>query len=125
MAGFSNTVEDQVQNLVFRNTGGPAYSAWWLSIHDGDPGETGANEISGGSYARQSLTFNASSGGLVDNVAQEDFVDMPAVTITHIGVWSAATAGTFIAGGALDLTKVIGSGDTVRLAAGDLDITLD
>lgn len=125
MAGFSDAVENQVLNLVFRNTGGPSFSSWWVSLHSADPSDTGADEISGGSYARQSATFNAAASGLVDNVAQEDFADMPAVTITHIGVWSAVTAGTFIAGGALDLAKVIGSGDTVRLAIGDLDITLD
>ena len=125
MAGFSDAAELKILNLVFRNTGGPAYSAWWVSLHTADPGETGANEVSGGSYARQTITFNAAASGLVDNVAQEDFTSMPAVTVTHIGVWDSATVGEFIAGGALDASKVVGSGDTVRLAAGDLDITLD
>lgn len=66
-----------------------------LSLHDGLPGETGANEVVGGSYARQPVTFGAASGGVATNSAQEEFTDMPAVTITHAGLWDAVTAGNF------------------------------
>jgi hypothetical protein len=37
--------------------------AGYLSLHTADPGTTGANEVSGGSYARQAITWNAASGG--------------------------------------------------------------
>ena len=68
-----------------------------LSLHDGLPGETGANEIVGGSYARQPTAFGAASGGVATNSAQEEFTDMPAVTITHAGLWDALAAGNFMA----------------------------
>jgi hypothetical protein len=68
-----------------------------LSLHDDIPGETGANEVTGGSYARQPLTWNAAAAGSVDNSSQEDFTSMPAVTITHAGLWDALTVGNFLA----------------------------
>jgi hypothetical protein len=70
--------------------------ALYASLHTADPGTTGTNEVTGGSpaYARKSLTWTAgSSDGVV--TASATF-DVPASTsITHAGIFSASTAGTF------------------------------
>lgn len=66
------------------------------SLHSADPGTTGTNEISGGSpaYARKSLTWTAGSSDGV--VTASCTFDVPASTaITHAGIWSAVTSGTF------------------------------
>lgn len=71
--------------------------AVYASLHTADPGDSGANEVSGGSpaYTREAITWNAASGGSLDNNANPSF-DVPAgTTVTHLGLWSAATAGTF------------------------------
>lgn len=74
----------------------------WISLHTADPGTTGTGEVTGGSpaYARKQTTW---SGGAADgSVAGSPVaIDVPAGTYTHIGVWTAATAGTFVAGFAL------------------------
>ena len=67
------------------------------SAHTADPGTTGASEVTGGSpaYARKPITWNA---GAEDGVYTSNpvTIDIPAATtITHIGLWSALTAGTF------------------------------
>lgn len=67
-----------------------------LALHDGHPAETGANEVTGGSYARQPTTFSAASGGATSNSTQEDFTSMPAVTIYFAGLWDALTVGNFL-----------------------------
>lgn len=60
------------------------------SLHDGFPGSTGANEITGGGYARQNVTINAASGGQrALNAAVSFTVD--AETIRWIGFWNAGT----------------------------------
>lgn len=41
---------------------GVASSLVSLSLHTADPGSTGANEVSGGTYARGSLSWNANTG---------------------------------------------------------------
>jgi hypothetical protein len=69
----------------------------YASLHDGDPGATGANEISGGSpaYARKSVTFNASASGSSALDSDVTF-DVPAsTTVQYVGYWDALTNGNF------------------------------
>lgn len=42
----------------------------FLSLHTGDPGATGANEVTGGSYARQACAFYAVGSVIVRNTAR-------------------------------------------------------
>ena len=69
----------------------------WISVHTASPGTTGANEATGGApaYARKQTTW---SGGASDGVTTGSQVtfDLPAGTYSHIGIWSASTAGTFV-----------------------------
>ncbi|GAB3693607.1 phage tail fiber protein [Nocardiopsis oceani] len=69
-----------------------------VSLHDGDPGEEGDNELSGSGYSRQSVSFDDASGGSAP--ADDDIVfDVPGdgTEVTHVGVWT--DDGTFLAGG--------------------------
>jgi hypothetical protein len=50
---------------------------------------------------------------------------MPAVTVTHIGVFDASSGGNLLFHGALSASVVAASGDTFTIAANDLDVTLD
>jgi len=90
-----------------------------------DPGETGASEATGGSYARQAGSFGVAAAGAVSNDAALNFTGMPAATITHVGAWDAATVGNFLWGGALTASKTTNAGDTFQIPIGDLDVTLD
>lgn len=124
MPGFSNTLENSVLNKVFRNTDF-SVTSWYVSLHTADPGDTGANEVTGGSYARQSVSFAVASGGATENSTAVSFTNMPAVTVTHVGIWNAATGGTFIIGGPLSSPLNVPSGGTVNFAIGSIDITLE
>ena len=116
---------DNILDAVFNAT---AYSetAIYCSLHTADPGATGANEVTGGSYGRQTVTtsFAAASGGSVDSNADIEFANMPAATVTHVGIWDAASSGNYLWGGALDSSEVVPSGATFRLASGNLSATL-
>jgi hypothetical protein len=69
-----------------------------VSLHSGYPDNSGANEISGGSYARQALTFGASSSGVRTQTAGNVDVPVPAATtLQHIGFWTALTGGSCLA----------------------------
>jgi hypothetical protein len=59
------------------------------SLHTAFPGTTGANEVTGGAYARKSITMNAPSGGQRLLNAAVTF-DVPASTIRWIGLWNDA-----------------------------------
>lgn len=121
---ISNYLEVELLDAVF-NAGAFSVTTPYISLHTADPGETGASEVTGGSYARQSASFGAAADGAVANDVAIEFTLMPAETITHVGVWDADTAGNFLWGGALAASKTTNAGDTFQIAIGDLDVTLD
>ncbi len=116
--GFSDSINDAVFNATAYSETTP-----YVSLHQADPGTTGASEVSGGSYARQAPPAVASSGGTYTSNADVDFTGMPDTTaddISHAGVWDAVSAGNFLIGAALAAPKVTNSGDTFRIASGNL-----
>jgi hypothetical protein len=127
MAAMSNYLENKVLDYVLRDTADWAPAAVYLALHTADPTDAGTGaECSGGSYARQAITFNAAhaTAGTIDNSSAEEFTNMPACTVTHIGIWDAASSGNLLFHGAVSASKTVTSGDTISLAAGSLDITL-
>jgi hypothetical protein len=124
---MSNYLENKVLDYVLRDQADWAPAAVYLSLHTADPTDAGTGaECSGGSYARQAITFNAAhaTAGTIDNSSVEEFTNMPACTVTHIGVWDAASSGNLLFFGAVTASKAVGAGDTISLSAGSLDITL-
>ena len=75
-----------ILSAIMRNALADEYAAQagLVSLHIGDPGTTGANELSGGGYARETPVWNAASGGQVQAVAT---FDVPISTISHVGIW--------------------------------------
>jgi hypothetical protein len=61
--------------------------------HAGAYTDLGVTETSGGSYARQSITWAAASGGTRANSAQLTIPINAGQTITSVGVWDAVSAG--------------------------------
>ena len=86
---------------------------------------TGSSEISGNSYARVAINFDAASGGTTDNSAVVDFPTATGSwgTISHYGLFDASSSGNLLIHGAFSASKAIASGDILRIAAGELDIT--
>lgn len=102
-------------------TGGATNVAAYVALHTGDPSTTGANEATGGGYARQSCSWNAASGGNKTNSSSLSFTTSGSTANTYFGTDSASTAGTFGIGGALtsSVTAV-----TVTVAAGALTASI-
>lgn len=77
-----------------------------LSLHTGDPGTSGAAEDAG--VTRQAAGWGTPAAGELDST--EAAFTIPAAaearTYTHFGVYTAATGGTFLCGGALDEAEV-------------------
>lgn len=61
------------------------------SAHTAFPGGTGANEVTGGTYARVSATFSAASSG-IRSLSSGVGLDIPAgTTVRWLGLWNGAT----------------------------------
>ena len=68
----------------------------YASAHTAAPDGSGSNEVSGGTYARESVTISASSSANRDSSTQP-VLEIPAgTTVTHVGFWTAASGGTFL-----------------------------
>ena len=118
---ISDYLANKILNKALRNADFSVVTPY-VSAHTADPGGTGASEGVGGSYARVAGTFDAPSSRATANTDIIDFEGMPAATITHVGVWDAASGGNFLFGGPLAVAKTTNAGDTFRLPSGDLDI---
>lgn len=118
MALASTTYENQAANALDAS-GSPTNLAAYVSLHSASPSTTGANEMSGGSYARQACSWNAASGGAKTNSSSLTFTTAGSTAVTHFGTFSASSAGTYGIGGALtsSVTAV-----TITIAAGALTI---
>lgn len=123
MATMSTYFANQVINHMLRNQAFTPPSTIYVSLHTADPGDNGANEVSGGGYARQAVTLAAAANKATSNTTVIEFTNMPAVTITHCAIWDASTGGNVLMYGALTQSKTVNAGDTVRFNVGDLDIT--
>ena len=99
-------------------------TTYYLSLHTATPGTTGASEITGGSYARKSIVFaTPTTGSEASNTAQT-FTTMPAKLIKYVGIWSAATSGTYYWGGALTANVTVPAGATLKFASGSVTASI-
>jgi hypothetical protein len=125
---FSNTFETHVLQYVFTTTSVTRPTAWYVGLFTADPTDTGsgATEITGNNYSRVSATFTVSGNAATTSAAVEFAAATGSWgTISHIGIFDAASGGNLIAHSALTASKAIASGDVFRIPTGDIDITLD
>ena len=115
MAGLS----DAGKNVMLDALAGVA---GFVSLHTADPGTTGASEVTGGSpaYARKAITWAAASAGNLDGSSVT--FDVPAGTYTHLGYWSAVTAGTFYGGSALSTPETFAAQGQYVLDDADVNL---
>ena len=144
---FTNDGEGQVLNRIFTTTtmkqGGITDTTdfvhgttdFYISLHENDPGETGtASEPTGGAdgYSRKVISFTAltSAGNQISNANAISWASIGGTwrsgnNIAYFGIHLGSTGsmiakGAFTGGGAPAT-----SGDTVSIAIGAIDITMD
>lgn len=130
MAGFSDYGENFALDAVF---GSGTIATLYLALFTAAPTDAGGGtEVSGGSYARKSITnntanFPAASGGTKYLHVAQTFATPTASwgTVTHFGFYDAASAGNLIIYGALTQSQTISSGNTVSVAVDAISFTLD
>jgi hypothetical protein len=128
MSAKTNYLEDAILNHVLRNNALTSPAAVYAGLLTAAPGEAGGGtEVSGGSYARQAVTFGApSSNQCANSVAVEFPVASGAWgTVTHFAIYDAASGGNMLYYGSLGASKVIASGDQFKFAIGALVVGED
>jgi hypothetical protein len=147
---MSNAAEAGVLSLVFANSnyanigdatglrGSSTAGSFYISLHTGDPGETGnqtTSEATYTSYARVAVARSGAgwtvSGTAPTQAANTAAITFPACTggsntITHIAIGrDSSGTGEILFKGALSASLAVSSGITPQVAIGALVVTLD
>ena len=140
MGAFSDYAENELLDHLLNNGRALTYTpptTLYIALFTASGGlednvEGSQVEVSGGSYARQSLNgstnyFTVASAGATSNY---DDLEFPVATddwgtISHVAIMDALTSGNVLIWGALTTSKLIETGDQFKFTAGNLDITLD
>jgi hypothetical protein len=128
VAGFSDYYENKVIDHMLRNQAFTPPSTVYVGLYTAAPTDAGGGtEVSGGSYARQAVTLAAASAGATQNSADITFPTATADwgTIVAAGLFDAASAGNLLAWNNLTASKTVNNGDTFKIAAGSLTISVD
>jgi hypothetical protein len=138
MAGFSNFLEDSVLNHVLRGVAMPTLTSIYVGLYTAAPTDAGGGtEVTGGAYARVAVTRATGSWAVPSDVSGAETTSNAATivfpsptanwgTVTHVGLFDAATAGNLLMWAALGTSRNILNGDVApQFAIGALTVSLD
>lgn len=134
MAGSkSDFLENKVLDHLLGATTYTPPATLYMGLFTANPSDSGGGtEVTGGSYARVSVTNNttnwpAASGGSKSNGTAITFPTATANwgTVTAFGIFDASTAGNLLFWGTLTTSKAVDNGDTASFASGALTVTED
>lgn len=126
MSAMSDYLELKVLDHVLGTSAYTMPTTVYVGLSTGSfADDNSGTELTGNGYARQSIAFDAAASGTTDNTAAVDF---PAATgswgtVSHYGLFDASSGGNLLIHGAFTTSKTVATGDILRIAAGELDIT--
>jgi len=127
MSALSDYAENKVLDVLGANATFTAPSAVYLGLSTGSFNDDGSGtEISGNNYARVAVSFGSAASGTISNDAAIEFAAATGSgfgTVSHWGLFDAASSGNLLVHGSFSASKAIASGDVLKIAVGDLDIT--
>lgn len=124
---MSNFLENALINATLRATTYTSPATVYVSLWTTDPTDAGSGtEVSGGSYARTSVTFGAPSNGVTTNSAAVEFPQATASwgTVAYFGINDASTGGNLLYHSPVTTSKTIDTGDIFKFASGAISVTL-
>lgn len=127
MAELSDYLEDKLLDHVLRGTSYTSPTTVYVGLYTTDPADDNSGtEVTGGSYARQVLNVTTASGGIVTSSGDVTFPQATANwgTITHIGLLDAITSGNLLMHTSLTTSRLIETGDVLKISSGNLTATL-
>ncbi len=130
-------LEKQFLDETFGNTAKPSRANLFIALFTVSPtaSSDSGTEVSGGSYARKSVTNNATnfpaathSGSIPATKANGTSISFVAATgswgtILAFGIYDASTAGNLLYWGAVTPVQIISSGGTFTIGVGQMVFT--
>ena len=143
MSAMSDYLENKLIDHIFRGTSFTAPTTLYVALFTAAPSDSGGGtEVSGGSYARVSVTCNGTnwantqasgtgvSSGTGGQTSNSSAIAFPAPTaswgtVTHFGIFDASTGGNLLFQAALTASKTVNNGDPApQFNAAALTVTL-
>jgi hypothetical protein len=125
MAVVTDYLAHKILNHVLRNTAYPSPTTVYVSLYTTSPTDTTAGvEVSGGSYAREAVTFSAPVAGGNTNDVDVNFGTATADwgTIVAVGICDALSGGNLLFYSALSTPKTVYNGDPVLVPIGAITV---
>jgi len=126
MSAMSDYLENEILDHILRNAAYTPASTVYIGLSTGSfNDDNSGTELSGNGYTRKAIAFDAASGGATDNTSAVDFDAATGSwgSVSHFGLFDASSSGNLLIHGAFSAAKTVASGDILRIAAGELDIT--
>jgi hypothetical protein len=92
----------------------------YAQLHVGDPGASGTANASSVTTRSQSTRASASAGSQAQTGTAPSWASWAGTNnevVTHISLWTASSAGTFLGSAALSASKTMQTGDTLNLTS--------
>ncbi len=129
---MANEMTDQAELLVLDLINGvtsaaPVTAPLKLALLTAQGTDSAAGtEVTGGSYARQNITFGAASGGSASNTNSITFSGMPAASVVGFAIYDSSGTPKRLweiprTGG----TQAVSAGDTVTVAVGAIVVSIN
>lgn len=127
MGAMSNYLAGKVRDHVLRNISYTSPTTVYLALFTSAVTEAGTGtEVTGGSYARQAITFNAGTlSGEATQAAAVTFSNMPGCTVKSVAIMDAASSGNMLVFASLPRQRTVPSNDAFTLDSGDFRILFD
>jgi len=126
MSAMSDYLENEILDHILGTGAYTMPSNVYVGLSTGSFNDDNSGiELTGNGYARVAITFGAAASAVASNNAAVEF---PAAsgswgTVSHFGLFDASSSGNLLIHGALTASKVIDTGDILKIATGDMDIT--
>ena len=126
MSAMSDYLENKVLDHILGTTSYAMPTTVYVGLSTASfADDNSGTELSGNGYARVSASFSAASGGTTSNSAGVEFSAATGSwgSVSHFGVFDASSGGNLLIHGAFTTAKTVASGDILKIATGDLDVT--
>lgn len=126
MSAMSDYLENEILDHILGTGAYTMPTTVYVGLSTGSFGDDNSGtELTGNNYARVSATFTAAASGTTSNSAAIEFAAATGSwgSVSHFGIFDAASAGNLLIHGAFTTAKTIASGDILKISTGDLDIT--
>ncbi len=126
MSAMSDYLENEILDHILSVGSYTMPTAVYVGLSTGSfNDDNSGTELSGSNYSRVAATFSAASSGATSNSAAVEFAAATGSwgSVSHFGVFDAASSGNLLIHGSFSVAKTIANGDILKIPTGDLDIT--